>query len=97
MIDIQNIGNNESFKWCLVRYLQPEDHHPAKITKANKDFAKRLDFKDMKFPVKIRGIHKIEKKKKKSIGIIVFGFENKVKYPIYVSKNFCEELHVDLL
>ena len=65
MIDIQNIGNNESFEWCLVRYLQPEDHHPAKITKANKDFAKRLDFKDMKFPVKIKGIHKIEKKKKK--------------------------------
>ena len=64
LIDIQNIGNNECFKWCLVRYLQPEDHHPAKITKANKDFAKRLDFKDMKFPVKIKDIHKIEKKKK---------------------------------
>ena len=63
LIDIQNIGNNECFKWCLVRYLQPEDHHPAKIAKANKDFAKRLDFKDMKFPVKIKDIHKIEKKK----------------------------------
>ena len=45
----------------MVRYLNPADHHPARITKADKDFAKRLDFKDIKFPVKIRGIYKIKK------------------------------------
>ena len=39
---------------------------------------------------------KIEKKKN-SIGISVFGHENKVKYPIYISKKCCEEKHVDLL
>ena len=27
----------------------------------------------------------------------VFGYKNKVKYPIYVSKKFCEDKHVDLL
>ena len=68
----------------MVRYLNPADHHPARITKADKDFAKRLDFKDIKFPVKIRDIHKIEKKS--SIGNSVFGYENKEKHPIYVSK-----------
>ena len=31
------------------------------------------------------------------IGISVFGYENKEKYPIYVSKQCCEEKHVDLL
>ena len=31
--------------------------------KSDKDFAKRLDFKVITFPVKIRDIHKIEKKK----------------------------------
>ena len=41
---------------------QSADYYPARITKANKNFAKRLDFKDIKFPVKIRDIHKIEKK-----------------------------------
>ena len=61
LINIQNIDDNECFKWCLVRYLNPADHHPARITKADKDFAKRLDFKDIKFPVKIRDIRKIEK------------------------------------
>ena len=49
----------------------------------------------MKFPVKIRDIHKIEKKN--SIGITVFGYENKEKYPIYVLKKCCEEKHVDAL
>ena len=70
----------------MVRYLNPADHHPAKITKADKYFAKRLDFKDKKFPIKTRDIHKIEKKKD-SIGISVFCYENKVKHPIYVPKS----------
>ena len=45
----------------------------------------KLDFKDIKFQVKFRDIHKIETKN--SIGISVFGYENKEKHPIYVSKN----------
>ena len=59
MINIQNINDNEYFKFCLVRYLNPADHNSRRITKANKDFAKKLDFKDIMFPVKIRDIHKI--------------------------------------
>ena len=55
----------------------------------------KLDFKDIKFQVKFRDIHKIETKN--SIGISVFGYENKEKHPIYVSKKCCEEKHVDLL
>ena len=30
----------------MVRYLNPANHHPAIITKADKDFAKKLDLKD---------------------------------------------------
>ena len=47
------------------------------------------------FPVKIRDIHKIEERN--SIGISVFGYENKGKDPVYVSKKCCEDNHVDLL
>ena len=43
----------------------------------------------------IRDIHKIEKKN--SIGIGFFGWENKEKYLIYMSKKCCEEKHIDLL
>ena len=69
----------------MVRYLNPEDCNPARITKADKYFAKKLGFKFIKFPVKNRDIHKIEKKS--YIDINTFGYENKVKHPIYISKN----------
>ena len=53
----------------------------------------------MKFPLKVRDIHKIEKKN--SIGISVFGYEDKENHPLYVSKKCWrknwEEKHVDLL
>ena len=71
----------------MARYLNPADHNPRIITKADKDFAKRLDFKGMKFPVKTKDIHKIEKKN--SIGVSVFGYENEEKFPIMKSMFCC--------
>ena len=38
------------------------DHNLRRLTKADKDFAKKLDFKDIKFSVKSRDTHKIKKK-----------------------------------
>ena len=71
----------------MVRSLIPADHNQKIITKSDKDFAKRS--------VKIRDIHKIEKTN--YIDIRVFGYQNKEKHPIYVSKQCCKEKHVDLL
>ena len=62
MIDIQNIYDNKCFKYGLVRYLNPADHHSTRITKADRDFAKKLDFKEIKFPLKVRDVYKIEEK-----------------------------------
>ena len=42
LINIQNIDDNECFKWSKVRYLNPADHHQARIKKAEKDFAKKI-------------------------------------------------------
>ena len=75
MVNIENIDDNECFKWCLVRYLQPADHNTRRILKADNDFARQLDFKDIKFSFKVRNIHKIVRKN--SIGISVFGYESK--------------------
>ena len=66
---------NECFKWSIVRYLNPVDHNPRRTTKA--------DFKNMKFPVKIRDIYKIGKEKNFT-RTSVFGYENKEKHTIYV-------------
>ena len=46
----------------LVTYLNLADCDPAKIAEADKDFLKKLDFKYIDFPFKVRDIHKIEKK-----------------------------------
>ena len=62
MINIQNIVDNECFKWCLFKYLNPANHYPTRITNTNNDSPKKLDFKDLKFPVKISDIYKIEEK-----------------------------------
>ena len=44
---MQNFDDNECFKSCLVRYLNPADHHVARIKKINKLFGDELDFEDM--------------------------------------------------
>ena len=45
LIHVQNTDDNECFKQCLVRYLNPVDHNPRRITKVDKDFAKKLTLK----------------------------------------------------
>ena len=40
LVIIQNIDSNECFKWFLVRYLNSEDYHPAKMRKFYKNFSK---------------------------------------------------------
>ena len=68
LINIQNINDNECFKRCFVRYLHPTDDSPRRIKKIDKLYGSKLDFKDTKFPVKIRDIRKI--KRKNSIGLV---------------------------
>ena len=75
--------------------LKSCSHNPRRITKAEREFAKKLDFKNIKNLLKIRDVRKIVKKN--SIGISVLSCENKEKHSIYVSKNCCEEKHADLL
>ena len=47
---------------CLVKYLNPIDHNPKRITKVDKLYGDKLDFKDIKFPAKVRDIQKLERK-----------------------------------
>ena len=73
LINIQNIDDNECFKWHIVRHLNLAVN--LLITKADQDFAQKLGFKDIKLPVKTRDIHETEKKN--SIKISVLDYENK--------------------
>ena len=68
----------------MVGYLNPARCNTAKITNTDKDFSKRLYFDNITFLVKAGHIHKFDKNN--CIRTSVFGYENKEKYPIYVSK-----------
>ena len=48
LINIQNIVDNKCF---IVRYLNPADCNSARITKADRNFAKKLDFKRHKISI----------------------------------------------
>ena len=47
MIIIENKDDNEFFKLCLVRYLNPADYHSARITKAENDLAKAFSTEEI--------------------------------------------------
>ena len=80
---------NGVWLWCL-RNLTPADHYPERIRKIDKLFGDELNFEDIEFLVKIKNIHKTEKKKN-SIGISVFGYESQEKYLLYLLINTFKE------
>ena len=80
MIDIKNFDDNQCFKWFLKRYLNPADHHPARIRKVDRMFESDLDLKDIKFPIKIRDICKTEKKVLSSLAFLVMKIKRNIRF-----------------
>ena len=88
LINMKN-EDNECFRWCHIRHLNPQDKYPQRIKKSDKAFIKNLNYSGIEFPVTTKQYNKIEKQNE--ININVFGYENKQKYPIYVSKEKYED------
>ena len=83
IINLQN-EDNQCFRWCHIRHLNPQIKNPQRIKKTDKSFVEKLNYDGIEFPVSIKQYNKIETQN--SININVFGYENKQPYPIYVSK-----------
>ena len=88
LINMKN-KDNECFRWCHIRHLNPQDKYPQRIKKSDKAFIENLNYSGIEFPVTTKQYNKIEKQNE--ININVFGYENKQKYPIYVSKEKYED------
>ena len=93
LINMKN-EDNECFRWCHIRHINPQEKYPQRIKKIDKQYVEKLDYKNIEFPVNVKHYNKIEKQN--SININVFGYENKQPYPIYVSKEKYED-HMELL
>ena len=92
LINIKNT-NNECFRWCHIRHLNPLKHHNERITVRDKELVKTLDYSGVTFPVSIKDMDKIERQNK--ININVFGFKRET-YTIRVSKEKYSD-HLELL
>jgi len=84
---IINMKNNdqECFKWCIVRALNPIEKNSERITKDLRKQAEQLNWKDITFPVALKEIDKFERNND-GISVNIFGYENSV-YPLRLSKN----------
>ena len=87
-----NMKNNDDqcFKWSVVRALNPVEKNSERITNELKEQSERLDWSGLKFPVKLDQIVIFEKFNPQ-ISINVFGFEDKVVYPLRLSKSKREQ------
>ena len=93
LINLKN-EDNECFRWCHIRHLNPQDKDPQRIKKTDKQYIEKLDYSSIEFPVTVKQINKIEKQN--NICINLFGYEEKQKFPIYISKEKYQD-HMELL
>ena len=92
LINIKN-KDEKCFLWCHVRHINPSKEHPERIKKTDKKIAEKLDYDGIEFPVQEKDFNKIEVKNNICI---VFGYENGLVFPIYVSDQKFED-SIDLL
>ena len=80
--------DNECFRWCLIRYVNPVNKN---LANADKEFPKQLDFNAIKFTVhekRLRWNRNIQN----NISINMFSYEDETPYCIYTSKQTFEKL-----
>ena len=76
--------DNRCFLWCHNRYLNPLKVHPERITKADRESVKKLDYTGVTFPVTIKDMKKIEKQNQINIevDVIASNFEKYIGFNI---------------
>ena len=66
LINMKN-KDNECFRWCHIRHLNPQDNDPQRIKMTDKQYIEKLDYSSIEFPVTVKQINKIEKQISASI------------------------------
>ena len=88
LINIKN-KDDECFRWCHIRHLNPQTEHPERIKKEDKKMINELNYDGIKFPVSQKHYNKVEKQN--NIRINVFGYEKGQPFPIHISKETFED------
>ena len=74
LINIKN-KDDECFRWCHIRHLNPQTEHPERIKKEDKKMVNELNYDGIDFPLSQKHYNKVEKQN--NIRINVSGYEKK--------------------
>ena len=88
LINIKN-KDDECFRWCHIRHLNPQEKNPQRIKKEDKNTINELNYEGIEFPASQKHYNKVEKQN--SIRINVFGYEKGQPFPIHISKETFED------
>ena len=88
---LMNIKNKDKkcFLWCHVRQINLLNKHPKRIFKNVKKIVDKLNYDGIEFPVQEKDFNKIEIKN--DICINIFGYGNRLIFPIYISDQKFED------
>ena len=93
VINMKN-EDNECFKWCVTRALNPVEHHPERITQDLRRQSEELNWRGIEFPMKIDQIDKFERMNER-ISVNVFYYDEGV-LPLRIPR-VEKEHQIDLL
>ena len=88
LINIKN-KDDECFRWCHIRHLNPQEKNPQRINKVDKEMINELNYDGIDFPLSQKHYNKVEKQN--NIRINVFGYEKGQPFPIHISKETFED------
>ena len=95
LINMKN-KDEECFRWCHIRHLNPQTKHPERIKKEDKNMINELNYDGIDFPLSQKHYNKVEKQN--SIKINVFGYEDGQPFPINISKEtFKDQMNLSLI
>ena len=80
LINLKN-KDIECFKWCHVRFINPQSKNSDRINKQDKKVGSTLDDRGINFPMKAPDYEIIEERFE--VNVDVFGYKNKV-FPLFV-------------
>ena len=85
LINMKN-KDEQCFRWCQVRHLNPQTKYPERIKKEGKKMINELNYDEINFPLSPKHYNKVEKQNSN-----VFGYENGQPFPIHISKETFED------
>ena len=84
IINVQNVNDNECFKWAITSAIYPVASGSANRVVKYRENSKKFDWDGISFPTTLREIDKFERQNS-TVSVNVFGYEKEV-YPLRISK-----------